>query len=96
MKTKLCLLGRVTLLAVLSTIPLLSQGDRGTITGTITDASGAVVPSAQVTAIQRATNSAYKATTSSAGDFTLPALPIGAYEVKIGEGWLQKPHYRKR
>ena len=83
MKTKLSLLGRLTLLAVVSTIPLLAQGDRGQITGTVTDVSGAVVPGAQITVIQKSTNSSYKVGTSSTGDFTMPALAIGAYQVKV-------------
>ncbi len=64
-------------------MPLLSQGDRGQITGTVTDASGAVVPGAQITAIQKNTNASYKVETSSTGNFTLPALAIGAYQVKV-------------
>ena len=40
MKTKLSLLGRLTLLAVLSMMPLLSQGDRGQITGTVSSPRG--------------------------------------------------------
>lgn len=64
-------------------MPLLSQGDRGAITGTVTDASGAVVPNAHITVIQKSTNSSYKVETSSAGDFTLPGLPIGAYQVTV-------------
>jgi hypothetical protein len=83
MKTKLSLLGRLTLLAVLSMMPLLSQGDRGEITGTVTDASGAVVPNAYITVIQKSTNSSYKVETSSTGDFTMPALALGAYQVKV-------------
>ena len=62
---------------------LLGQGDRGEITGTVTDASGAVVPGAQITATQESTNASYKVKTSSTGDYTVPALPIGTYPVRV-------------
>src|SRR5580692_5770466 len=71
------------LLAVVSAAPLLAQGDRGEISGTVTDATGAVVPAAQVTVIEGSTNATYKTTTSTAGDYTLTALPVGTYRVKI-------------
>jgi len=74
---------RLILLAAVAAIPLLSQGDRGEITGTVRDASGAVVPAAQITVVQRSTNVSYKTTTSTAGDYTVPSLPVGAYQVKV-------------
>ena len=75
--------GRVALMAALSVLPLLSQGDRGEIAGTVLDSSGAVVPNAQITAVQKNTNSTFKAVTSSAGVFTLPALANGDYTVTV-------------
>ncbi len=74
---------RLALLAAASVLPLLGQGDRGVITGTVTDATGAIVPGAQVTVIQNSTNVSYKATTSKAGDYTVPSLPVGAYQLKV-------------
>jgi hypothetical protein len=74
---------RVALLAALSVMPLLSQGDRGQISGTVTDATGAVVPGSQITATQKSTNASYKVETSSSGNFTVPSLPAGAYQVKV-------------
>jgi len=75
--------GRVALLAALSVLPLMSQGDRGQITGTITDSTGAVVPSAQITAVQKNTNSSFKAESSSGGIFSLPGLAVGDYTVTV-------------
>ena len=60
-----------------------AQGDRGIITGTVKDATGAVVPGVRVTAIQLATNASYKASTTAAGDFTVPDLPVGNYQVRV-------------
>src|SRR5271157_5642745 len=62
---------------------LLAQTDRGVITGTVKDASGAVVPGAQVTAIQPSTNANFRTSTTAAGDFTVPSLPVGSYRVRV-------------
>jgi Carboxypeptidase regulatory-like domain len=70
------------LLAVVAVTPLAAQGDRGEITGTVVDASGAVVPTVQITATQTATNTTYKTVSNTVGDFTIPSLPVGLYQVK--------------
>lgn len=61
----------------------LSQSERGTITGAVRDASGASVPAATVTITNVATNVAVHATTNDAGEYTVPNLPPGAYNVRI-------------
>lgn len=61
----------------------LAQTDRGVITGTVTDPTGAVVPGAQVTATHISTNNSFKVSTTSSGDFTVPSLPVGAYQVRV-------------
>jgi len=60
-----------------------AQGDRATITGTITDQSGAVVPEATVKAVRLGTNAERTTTASSTGDFTIPALQAGTYRLEI-------------
>ena len=72
-------------LAVLIGLPAagLGQTFRGGINGTVTDQSGAVVPGAQVTAVETATNSTYKAVTTSAGEFAFANLPLGDYAVTV-------------
>lgn len=62
---------------------LLAQDDRGTITGTVTDQAGALIPGARVTAIQIATNQKFNTTTTEAGEYTLTSLPVGSYRVMI-------------
>jgi len=62
---------------------LSAQGDRGTITGAVTDAGGSRIPAARITATQRETNAQFKATTTESGEFTLPSLPIGPYRVVV-------------
>ncbi len=80
MKGKIC---ATSALLALTVAGLLAQGDRGIITGAVKDASGAVVPGARVTAIQLATNTSFRASTTAAGDFTVPDLPVGNYQVRI-------------
>src|SRR5450755_1763658 len=86
MRTKRELSVRLALLVAVFAAQLLAQGDRGVITGNVTDASGAVVPGAAVTAIQESTNVSYKTATNTGGDFTVPSLPVGVYRVKVERG----------
>jgi hypothetical protein len=62
---------------------LAAQTDRGIITGTITDSSGAAVPEARVAATNTATNISIQTVTTSSGDFTIPSLPVGSYQVRV-------------
>jgi Carboxypeptidase regulatory-like domain/TonB dependent receptor len=55
----------------------------GTITGTITDASGAVIPNAPVVATNTATGIKITGKTSSAGEISLKDVPIGTYTVVV-------------
>ena len=58
-----------------------AQGDRGSITGQITDSSGAVVPNVEVTATQLSTNTVSKAVTTSTGVYHIEYLQPGNYRV---------------
>jgi hypothetical protein len=62
---------------------LWAQGERATITGTVTDSSGAIVPGAAVTLRNTATNISSRVETNSAGIYTFPALNPGRYEITI-------------
>src|SRR5579863_7891119 len=55
----------------------------GSIAGTITDASGATVPGATITAKNQATTSVRTATTDTSGTYSIPNLPVGNYEVTV-------------
>ncbi len=59
------------------------SGATGTILGTVTDSSGAVVPNATVTITNTGTGVAHRATTSSSGDYSVPDLNPGPYSVSI-------------
>ena len=56
-----------------------------TIFGAVTDASGAAVPGAQVTATNIDTNVVVTVTTASGGDYTIPNLPAGQYNATFGK-----------
>ncbi|HEY6968821.1 MAG TPA: TonB-dependent receptor [Candidatus Angelobacter sp.] len=53
-----------------------------TIVGTVTDTQGAVVPNATVTATNTATGVSHSAKTTSSGNYTIPNLQPGSYNVK--------------
>ena len=53
------------------------------ISGIVSDASGAPVPSAAVTATQISTSSVRQTKTASDGSYILPELPIGPYKLEV-------------
>src|SRR5215469_11256830 len=57
------------------------QLDRAAILGTVTDASGGVIPNATVKVINTGTASEQSITTDSNGNFIAPVLPVGTYQV---------------
>jgi len=59
------------------------QTDRGIINGTITDSTGAVVPVGRVVVTNTATNVTFATQTTSSGDFSIPALPVGTYQLRV-------------
>ena len=61
----------------------LAQSDRGTITGTISDSSGAVVANASIQGKNLDTGSIFEAASSTTGNYTLSELPAGMYEVSV-------------
>src|SRR6516225_4967876 len=63
--------------------PAWAQTGLGTVSGTVRDPAGAVVPGAQVTVINTETGLARSAPTSAVGSYYIGALPIGPYKVTI-------------
>jgi len=64
-----------------------AQETTGSISGTVSDASGAVIKNATVTLINTDRGQKVRTlTTSSAGFFTGTSLPLGTYTVQIGAG----------
>jgi hypothetical protein len=58
-----------------------AQQDMGSVTGTVHDGSGAVLPGVRVTVTELATGVSTETTTNAEGLYTLPALKIGRYRV---------------
>ena len=65
-------------------LPGLARAQTGaaSITGLVTDESGAAVPGVTVTATNEATNVSYTAVSNESGNYTITSLPVGAYVVK--------------
>ncbi|MGH9374056.1 MAG: TonB-dependent receptor domain-containing protein, partial [Vicinamibacterales bacterium] len=59
-----------------------AQTGAASLTGIVTDQSGATVPGATVTATNQATSVDYTAVSNEAGNYTVTSLPIGTYVVK--------------
>ena len=65
---------------------LYGQGERATVTGTVTDPTGSIVVGAQVAIRNVATNVTSRTTTNASGIYYLPALPPGRYELRVESG----------
>jgi hypothetical protein len=66
---------------ILVAVPAFSQSDRGTITGTVSDPAGALIPNAPIEAKNTQTGAVYQTVSSSTGNYTLPQLPVGVYQL---------------
>ncbi|HEY6329253.1 MAG TPA: carboxypeptidase regulatory-like domain-containing protein [Blastocatellia bacterium] len=62
----------------------------GSISGTVRDTAGAVIPDAAVTVTNTATTQSVKATTDSVGGFSVPDLPVGIYDVAVEKTGFKK------
>ncbi|MCU0245264.1 MAG: TonB-dependent receptor [Bryobacter sp.] len=71
-------------------LPLAAQQGRGSISGTVTDASGAAVPGADVRILNTGTNALTAAVSNEEGYFTAPALPVGSYSVTVEKQGFKK------
>ncbi len=71
----------ISLLAFLAALPCQAQIGTATIIGTITDATGGTIIGADVTVRQVETNTTFNTTSNEAGDYRVPALSVGEYEI---------------
>src|SRR6202041_2675556 len=60
-----------------------AQVDRAGLTGTVTDASGRVLPQTHITAVQSATGLRRETTSSASGTYDIPGLPVGVYTINF-------------
>jgi len=74
----------VLLIVLCSFVPFsLAQSDRGTITGTISDPTSAVIPGASVTATNGETGAKYETISTETGNYTLTQVPPGVYQLTV-------------
>ena len=77
-------------MALVLCVSFVAQINRGTIKGTVTDPSGAVVGGASLTATNVATEVNSAATTEGNGSYTIPFLPPGIYRLTV-----EQPGFKK-
>ena len=78
------------MLALLCSVPALSQAVSATLLGTVTDSSGALVANSKVTVTEVTTGVEKTARTNDSGNYTFPNMPPGAYQVTV-----ENPGFKK-
>ena len=68
-------------LAVLGSCLVLAQGFTAAVTGTVTDTSGAVLPGTMITVRHLETGLARAVEADASGNYSVPSLPVGEYEM---------------
>ncbi len=71
----------IALLIAIVPFSAFAQSSNGSISGTVTDASGGALPGVTITALNTATGLSRTAVTNSAGHYDIPLLPPGVYSV---------------
>ena len=89
MKARMILVSIMVVLVLLATPLLSAQTFRGTILGTVTDPSGAVVAGAKVSVKNLGTGLERFTETSADGSYSLPELPIGTYSITVTQSGFQ-------
>src|SRR5712671_3452538 len=79
----------IVVFVLLASVSPAAQTFRGTILGTVTDPSGAVVAGAKVTVKNMGTGLERTTDTSTDGSYALPELPIGTYIVTVTQAGFQ-------
>jgi len=74
---------RTWLGALLLTAAAFAQSDRGTVTGTVADPAGAVVAGATIELKNTETGVISDAATTPTGNYTVPQIPVGTYELSV-------------
>lgn len=77
--------GWIVLSAVAAGSVCSAQVDRATLSGTVSDATGATVAGAEVTVVAGATGFRRAGLTGAGGGYQLPGLPVGQYTVSVAK-----------
>src|SRR5674476_598685 len=72
------------IVSLLFALPVLAQ-DYASLSGTVTDSSGALIQGARVAAVSQATGLRRETLTGATGIYQIPALGIGIYTVNIAK-----------
>jgi hypothetical protein len=73
----------VIMVLVFGVVPAAAQQDTGTIRGTVTDPTGAVIPNARVSVRNVGTGYERTSSTAAGGDYVFTPLPVGTYELRV-------------
>ena len=65
------------------------------VSGTVTDASGAVVPQTRITTHNLATNASRDTSTDSSGSYRIPSLAPGFYDVRVEKAGFKIVEYSR-
>src|SRR5438552_2890753 len=87
------LLSKVLFCAV-AIVPLAAQVDRTSLTGTVTDPSGSVVPGAKIIVVSSGTGLRRETMTGESGAYQIPSLAIGSYTVTISKEGFHAAEYK--
>ncbi|MCX6621034.1 MAG: carboxypeptidase-like regulatory domain-containing protein, partial [Acidobacteria bacterium] len=80
----------VLMLLCLTATAVFAQTTSGSLSGTVTDPNGAVIPGVKVVAKHQPTNRDFEAVTTAAGMYVFPTLPAGPYSLAVSQ-----PGFRK-
>src|ERR1700723_2716040 len=67
-----------------------AQVDRSGLNGSVTDASGRVLPQAQVMAVENATGLRRESVSDTSGNYSIPQLPVGIYTITFKHQGFEK------
>ncbi len=85
------IIGSIFVLLVLGfTQVLQGQAVNGTLLGTVTDATGAAIPGAQVTATLTGTGAIHQSETNGSGNYTFPDMQPGVYTITVNAKGFKK------
>src|SRR4051812_28307603 len=82
-------MSKVFPLAVFSAVSCWAQLDRGTLTGIVSDPSGAVVPAVKITATHLDTGVSTSTLANETGDYTMVSLPNRQLQGELRRTWVQ-------
>ena len=82
------------IVSLLFALPVLAQ-DYASLSGTVTDSSGALIQGARVAAVSQATGLRRETLTGATGIYQIPALGIGTYTVNIAKQGFKSTDFGK-